>query len=100
MKKLSLIVMSLSHMFIDIYNNVLPVLLPLFVLQFSLSYTQVGLVVALFSISSSLVQPIFGFISIAGGLTGFYLVGSWEYPYLPAFWGWHPTTPFFWWLSA
>lgn len=84
MKKLSLIVMSLSHMFIDIYNNVLPVLLPLFVLQFSLSYTQVGLVVALFSISSSLVQPIFGFISdrwrtnwfLPGGILGVSILAS------------------------
>lgn len=71
-------------MFIDIYNNVLPVLLPLFVLQFGLSYTQVGLVVALFSISSSVVQPIFGFISdrwrtnwfLPGGILGVSILAS------------------------
>jgi FSR family fosmidomycin resistance protein-like MFS transporter len=55
--------MVLSHTVVDIAQNILPVVLPLLQDQFSLDYSEVGAAAALLSISSSMIQPVFGWIS-------------------------------------
>jgi len=55
--------MVLGHTVVDACQNILPVLLPLLQKQFDLSYAQIGLAVALLTISSSMIQPVFGWIS-------------------------------------
>jgi FSR family fosmidomycin resistance protein-like MFS transporter len=53
----------LSHAVVDASVNILPVVLPLLQNRFGLSYSQVGLAAALLAISSSMIQPVFGWIS-------------------------------------
>jgi FSR family fosmidomycin resistance protein-like MFS transporter len=58
-----LLLIVLGHTAVDSSQNILPVVLPLLQAKFSLSYSQVGLAAALVSISSSMIQPVFGWIS-------------------------------------
>jgi FSR family fosmidomycin resistance protein-like MFS transporter len=55
--------MLLGHTVVDACQNILPVLLPLLQTRFGLSYAELGLAVALLTISSSMIQPVFGWIS-------------------------------------
>lgn len=52
-----------AHTVIDLSQNILPVVLPLLVDRFHLSYGQVGAAAALLNISSSVIQPVFGWVS-------------------------------------
>ena len=63
MQALPLFLLVAGHIVVDATQNILPVLLPLVKVTFALSYTQVGLVVALLSLTSSLTQPIFGWLT-------------------------------------
>ena len=63
MRKLPLALAVLGHAVIDACQNVLPVILPLLMDRFHLSYAQVGIAAALSSISSSIIQPAFGWVS-------------------------------------
>jgi FSR family fosmidomycin resistance protein-like MFS transporter len=62
-RKLPIALMVLGHTVVDASQNILPVLLPLLQKRFDLSYTKIGLAVALLTISSSMIQPVFGWIS-------------------------------------
>lgn len=55
--------LSYGHFATDLSQGALPALLPLFKAQYHLSYTDVGIVVLIASISSSIVQPAFGVLS-------------------------------------
>lgn len=55
--------LSYGHMATDLAQGALPALLPLFKARYHLSYTDVGFVVLLANISSSVVQPVFGLLS-------------------------------------
>ncbi len=55
--------------------NILPVVLPLLVDRFHLSYSQVGLAAALSNISSSLIQPAFGWASDRWSIRWFMWIG-------------------------
>jgi FSR family fosmidomycin resistance protein-like MFS transporter len=55
--------MVLGHTVVDGSQNILPVVLPLLQVKFGLSYSQVGFAAALVSIASSMIQPVFGWIS-------------------------------------
>ena len=55
--------LSYGHFATDLSQGALPALLPLFKTQYHLSYTDVGIVVLIASISSSIVQPAFGVLS-------------------------------------
>ena len=63
MRKLPIALAVLSHTVVDAALNILPVILPLLVERFHLSYTQVGVAAALSNISSSMLQPAFGWVS-------------------------------------
>jgi MFS transporter, FSR family, fosmidomycin resistance protein len=52
--------LSTGHLATDFANGVVPALLPFLVLKFGLSYTQAGLVMLVWAVSSSVVQPLFG----------------------------------------
>ncbi len=65
----SVLLMALAHLTIELCNNFMPVVYPLFITRLELSYTQVGLVVLVASMGSSLVQPIFGYLSDRWGAT-------------------------------
>ncbi len=63
MRKLPIALMMLGHAVVDASQNILPVVLPLLQDQFGLSYSEVGAAAALLSVSSSMLQPAFGWIS-------------------------------------
>jgi len=54
-------VLSLAHMLNDMYSNYLPQMLPFLVAATSLSATRAAILVSAFTISSSFIQPIFGY---------------------------------------
>jgi FSR family fosmidomycin resistance protein-like MFS transporter len=62
-RRLPIALAVLGHTVVDGSQNVLPVVLPLLLDRFGLSYGQVGFAAALVSVSSSLIQPIFGWVS-------------------------------------
>ena len=60
---LPLIVVSLGHLVVDMYLGGLPILLPVLMETYALSYAQVGFLMFLAQVSSSVVQPVFGYVS-------------------------------------
>ena len=75
MHKRPIVLILLSHAVVDSCQNILPVVLPLLRDRFGLSYSQVGLAAALLTISSSLIQPIFGWMSDRWGTQWFLPAG-------------------------
>ena len=65
---LPLVIVSLGHLVVDMYLGGLPVLLPVLMDAYSLSYAQVGFLMFLAQVSSSVVQPVFGYVSDGAGL--------------------------------
>lgn len=63
MNRRVLAALSFGHFATDLSQGALPALLPVFKNQYHLSYTDVGLVVLMANISSSIIQPIFGILS-------------------------------------
>lgn len=63
MRTLPISLAVISHTVVDASLNTLPVILPLLVERFQLSYAQVGVAAALSNISSSMMQPAFGWVS-------------------------------------
>lgn len=61
-KNRSLLLVSSGHFTVDIFGNLWPVMFPLLALSFGLSYAQVGLIATLYQTSSSLGQPLFGYL--------------------------------------
>jgi MFS transporter, FSR family, fosmidomycin resistance protein len=59
-RKIPLCLAVLGHTTVDATQNILPVVLPLLVDRFQLTYAQVGAAAALLNISSSVIQPAFG----------------------------------------
>lgn len=55
--------MVLGHTVVDSTQNILPVFLPLLQDRFGLNYFQVGVAAALLNVSSSMIQPAFGWMS-------------------------------------
>jgi MFS transporter, FSR family, fosmidomycin resistance protein len=62
-RKLTIALACLSHTIVDASQNILPVVLPLLVDRLHLSYGKVGMAAALLNVSSSVIQPGFGWIS-------------------------------------
>ena len=70
-----LFLMVLGHTVVDTSQNILPVILPLLHARFGLNYAQVGLAAALLNLSSSVIQPVFGWISDRWGIQWFIPAG-------------------------
>lgn len=58
-----LLLLSLGHLLVDMEQGALPFLLPFFKDTYNLSYTMVGIVVLVNNLSSSIIQPLFGYWS-------------------------------------
>ena len=72
-----LAVVSVAHTLNDLYSNFLPQLLPfLLFLMPGFTATQAAILVAAFNISSSLFQPVFGFMVDAKGRSWLIYVGT------------------------
>jgi FSR family fosmidomycin resistance protein-like MFS transporter len=59
----SLFLIALSHLITDLSQGALPILLPFFKNAFDLSYTQIGFIVLAQNFTSSVIQPIFGYVT-------------------------------------
>src|SRR5687767_8111918 len=55
--------LSLGHMVIDINGGAIPALLPFLKASLALSYTTSGVIILMSNITSSLVQPLFGYFA-------------------------------------
>ncbi len=55
--------LSFGHFATDISQGAIPTLLPVFKAQYHLSYTDIGFIVLMANISSSVIQPVFGVLS-------------------------------------
>lgn len=60
---LGVILLSLGHFFVDLYSGSLGVLQPFIVRRFGLSLTQAGLLGGILVFSSSVTQPLYGYLS-------------------------------------
>jgi FSR family fosmidomycin resistance protein-like MFS transporter len=68
-------IFSLGHFMTDIYPAFLPPLLPLLMDKFQLSYTRASFLGMILSFSSSLTQPVFGYLSDRYGGRKFMIMG-------------------------
>jgi len=59
----SLLLVALGHLTIELCNNFLPVVYPVLDGTLGLNYTQIGMVALVAGMGSSLVQPLFGYLS-------------------------------------
>lgn len=57
-----ILTLALAHFATDTYASMLPILWPVFVVVFNLDYAQVGFATACYTASSSLSQPVFGYL--------------------------------------
>lgn len=63
MNKKALAILSAGHLVTDINQTALPALLPFFKEVFNLSYTTAGVILLLGNVTSSVIQPLFGYLS-------------------------------------
>lgn len=66
-----LALLSVGHFFIDLYSSALGALQPLLLARYSLSLLQAGLLAGLLSFSSSVMQPVYGYLSDRLNFRGF-----------------------------
>jgi MFS transporter, FSR family, fosmidomycin resistance protein len=55
--------LSFGHLVVDLGQGILPILTPLLLKSFHLSYFQVGIIALAFTFSSAIIQPVFGVLS-------------------------------------
>jgi len=60
-----LLLLSLGHLITDIYQGALPTILPLLKDKLGLSYTMAGAIMLAANFTSSVIQPLFGYLSDA-----------------------------------
>lgn len=63
MNKKALAILSAGHLVVDINQGALPALLPFFKESLHLSYTVAGIIILMGNLTSSVIQPVFGFLS-------------------------------------
>ncbi|MGA9139033.1 MAG: MFS transporter [Methanocella sp.] len=61
--KFRVFLLALGHFTVDVYADMLPPLLTIFNTLYGISYTMMGILTAVFSITSTLVQPVFGYVA-------------------------------------
>jgi FSR family fosmidomycin resistance protein-like MFS transporter len=61
--KKALAILSAGHLVTDVNQGAIPALLPFFKEVLGLSYTTAGIILLLGNLTSSVIQPIFGFLS-------------------------------------
>ncbi|MDN5344265.1 MAG: transporter, family, fosmidomycin resistance protein [Clostridia bacterium] len=63
MERYILYLLSLGHLVTDVNQGLLPIFLSLYKEQYGLTYLATGFIVSLATISSSVIQPLFGYLS-------------------------------------
>lgn len=58
-----LLLLSAGHMVVDIYQGALPTVLPFLKDRLGISYTMAGVILIMANLTSSIIQPLFGFLS-------------------------------------
>jgi FSR family fosmidomycin resistance protein-like MFS transporter len=58
-----ILILSLSHLFIDVTGSALPAMMPFLKNALQLNYTAVGSVIMISNLTSSVIQPFFGYLS-------------------------------------
>ncbi len=58
-----LLLLSTGHCVVDIYQGALPAILPFLKAELGLTYTMAGIILIMANITSSILQPVFGFLS-------------------------------------
>jgi FSR family fosmidomycin resistance protein-like MFS transporter len=58
-----ILILSLSHLFTDLTGTALPAMMPFLKNTLQLSYTAVGAVIMVSNMTSSIIQPLFGYLS-------------------------------------
>jgi len=58
-----LLILSLGHLVVDIYQGALPAVLPFLKDKFGLTYAMTGLILMASNFTSSILQPLFGYVS-------------------------------------
>lgn len=61
--------LALGHLGIDVYTTVIPAVIPVLVSEGGLSFLLAGLLLTAYNMTSSLVQPVFGWLADAKGRT-------------------------------
>jgi FSR family fosmidomycin resistance protein-like MFS transporter len=70
-----LVLLSLGHMATDLNNSALPAILPFLKDAMALSYAMAGMIVLVSSVTSSVIQPVFGYLTDRKSLLWFLPVG-------------------------
>ncbi len=68
--------LSYGHLATDLAQGAVPALLPLFKVRYHLSYTDVGIIVLMANLSSSVIQPAFGVLSDRAAMRWLLPVGA------------------------
>jgi len=58
-----ILILSLSHLIIDLTGSALPAMMPFLKNTLQLSYTAVGTIIMVSNMTSSIIQPLFGYLS-------------------------------------
>ncbi|HUJ88852.1 MAG TPA: MFS transporter [Syntrophorhabdales bacterium] len=58
-----ILVLSASHLFMDVTGSALPAIMPFFKAALALNYAQIGSVIMVSNVTSSIIQPCFGYFS-------------------------------------
>jgi FSR family fosmidomycin resistance protein-like MFS transporter len=58
-----ILILSLTHLFIDLTGSALPAMMPFLKDALQLTYTGVGIVIMVSNLTSSIIQPCFGYLS-------------------------------------
>lgn len=58
-----LVALSGAHLLNDLIQSMIPAMYPLFKESYALSFTQIGLITLAFQVTSSLLQPLFGYVT-------------------------------------
>jgi len=90
MEKIPILLMFLGHIWVDTSQGILPIVLPKLKEALALNYFEVGLIVTVLNLTSSVIQPIFGFISDKIRTGWFVPVGIFWTACMMGFLGWAP----------
>lgn len=93
MERIPLLLMFLGHVWVDASQAILPVVVVKLKELFSLSYFQIGLMMAVLNLTSSVIQPVFGYISDRFSSGWFVPVGILGTALTMGLLGWSPNYP-------
>ncbi|MFC1868487.1 MFS transporter [Thermodesulfobacteriota bacterium] len=91
MEKIPILLIALGHVWVDASQGILPVALTKFKELFALNYFQIGVVMMVLNLTSSVIQPVFGFISDRKPIGWFVPVGILWTVIAMGLLGWAPT---------